>query len=116
MQLYSRNLYYRQWQNKYINVPREEQMKSAIRTGMDKVNPISNASISVLRPAQFNEWYIALAFVLFIILLIVVVVRCRRRRNDLVRNNRAYGMRKSLNMEQNNGDDEDDLLIGSLYS
>uniref|UniRef100_A0A0R3S3K7 Low-density lipoprotein receptor domain class A n=1 Tax=Elaeophora elaphi TaxID=1147741 RepID=A0A0R3S3K7_9BILA len=106
----------RQWQNKYINVPREEQMKSAIRSEMDEVNPTSNTSTSVLKFMQFNVWFIALASILFITVLVVIVLRFRRRRNGLVRSNRAYGVRKGLNMGQNNGDDEDDLLIGSLYS
>ncbi|VIO96378.1 Uncharacterized protein BM_BM6368 [Brugia malayi] len=67
----------RKWQdNGYMNVPREEQMKSAIWSGMDK---------------------------------------CRRQRTGLARSNRAYGIRRSLNMGQNDGEDED-LLIGSLYS
>ncbi|KAL3998445.1 Low-density lipoprotein receptor domain class A family protein [Acanthocheilonema viteae] len=106
----------RQWQNKYINVPREEQMRSPIRTGLDEVNPTNSTSTSVFRSTQFNGWLIALASVLFIVLLLVIVLRCQRRRNGLVQSNRAYGIRKSLNVGQNNGDDEDDLLIGSLYS
>uniref|UniRef100_A0A8R1U359 Low-density lipoprotein receptor domain class A n=1 Tax=Onchocerca volvulus TaxID=6282 RepID=A0A8R1U359_ONCVO len=105
----------RHWQNKYINMAGEEHMKSAIRYEMNEVNP-TNSTRAVLQFTQFNEWFIALAFILFITLLVMIILRYRRRRNALLRSNRAYGMRKGLNIEQNDGDDEDDLLIGSLYS
>ncbi|KAM3720437.1 Modular serine protease [Dirofilaria immitis] len=106
----------RHWQNKYINMPREENMKSAIGYGMNEVNSNSNTATAILQPIKFNEWLIVLTFVIFITLLVIIILRYRRRRNILLRSNRAYGVRKGLNMVQNDGDDEDDLLIGSLYS
>lgn len=100
-----------------MNIPHEEQMKSAIRSDVDEVNPTSGTTMSLLQSTQFNEWLIVLASILFIIFVVVIVLRCRRQRqNGLVRSNRAHGIRKGLNIGQNDGDDEDDLLIGSLYS
>lgn len=97
-------------------MPSEEQMKSAIRTGMDGINQTSTMSTSILRSVQFNEWLIALALLLVVILSVVIVMQCRRQRNSLIRSNRAYGIKRGLNLGQNNDDDEDDLLISSLYS
>ncbi|EFO21185.1 low-density lipoprotein receptor domain class A containing protein [Loa loa] len=105
----------RQWQDKYMSVPREEMM-SVIRSGIGGVSPTSSTTTSALQSTVSNEWLVAVALILFIILLVVITLQCRRRRNGLVRSNRAYNIRKSLNMEQNDGEDEDDLLIGSLYS
>ncbi|MCP9257871.1 hypothetical protein DINM_001254 [Dirofilaria immitis] len=84
--------------------------------GMNEVNSNSNTATAILQPIKFNEWLIVLTFVIFITLLVIIILRYRRRRNILLRSNRAYGVRKGLNMVQNDGDDEDDLLIGSLYS
>ncbi|VDN94259.1 unnamed protein product [Brugia pahangi] len=106
----------RKWQdNGYMNVPGEEQMKSAIWSGMDKVSPTSATTTSLFSSVLFNEWLIAVVSILFIILLVVIVLQCRRQRTGLARSNRAYGIRRSLNIGQNDGEDED-LLIGSLYS
>ncbi|EFO22811.1 hypothetical protein LOAG_05669 [Loa loa] len=89
---------------------------SVIRSGIGGVSPTSSTTTSALQSTVSNEWLVAVALILFIILLVVITLQCRRRRNGLVRSNRAYNIRKSLNMEQNDGEDEDDLLIGSLYS
>uniref|UniRef100_A0A915PMC8 Uncharacterized protein n=1 Tax=Setaria digitata TaxID=48799 RepID=A0A915PMC8_9BILA len=107
----------RSWQIKYMNLPREEQMKSRIRSEMNEmVNSTSDTVTSAFRLTQFNQWFIIFTSILFITLLVVIMLCYRRRRNGLIRSNRAYGVRKGLKLRPNDSDDEDDLLIGSLYS
>ncbi|EJW87089.1 low-density lipoprotein receptor domain class A containing protein [Wuchereria bancrofti] len=106
----------RKWQdNGYMNVPGEGQMKSAVWSEVNKVSPTSGTTASLFPSVLFNEWLIAVVSILFIILLVVIALQCRRQRTGLARSNRAYGIKRGLNMGQNDGEDED-LLIGSLYS
>ncbi|VDN04759.1 unnamed protein product [Thelazia callipaeda] len=93
------------------NTVSEEEIKSTVQsvTSVDKINPISPS-------VHFNfQWIFALASVFFIVLLLIIVIR-RRRQQSLSRNNRAYGIQRSLHLGVNSGDEEDDLLISSLYS
>lgn len=96
--------------------PRQEQMKSAIKTTTE-VKANSTNTTSLLRFTGFNSpLLIALASILLLITLTVIILVLRRRRQSLLRSNRAFGIRRGLNFADQNDDDEEDLLISSLYS
>ncbi|VDM28412.1 unnamed protein product [Toxocara canis] len=92
-----------------MGVPREEQMKPS--TSKSTVQNLSTPASSFFNipPIDDVRW---LAFVAVAILLFIAYICVRFRRKRGSTNNRAYGMRHRSNMDE----DEDDLLISSMYS
>ncbi|VDK40018.1 unnamed protein product [Gongylonema pulchrum] len=98
--------------------PRQEQMRVGTTT---KTNSTANpATATLLRfPGSSPPWLIAVtsAVLLLVAFSIVFLVR-RRRRLGMVRNNRAFGIRRGMSTAgpRDDEEEEEDLLISSLYS